>query len=114
MRAARGLDELPEVFSQLVNAAAGRAGDGYHSAGIGGGERGKRRVGREQIALAEDDDVGLGVERLAVRLDLPAERVVGGLGIGRVERNHEGEHAGALDVLEKLEAESPALVGALD
>src|SRR5687768_4368382 len=108
------LHELPELFLEIVETAAGGARDGEDPPGV-------RRVDcrdvgdrRKQIALGENQDVRLVVERAAVEAYLLPQTAVRRLRIRMVQRHQEGQHAGALDVLKELEPESLARVCALD
>src|SRR5688572_12436615 len=80
------LNEAPERLLEIVEPGAGRAGDGDRIRRARRGDLREPRVGREEVALAQDHQVRLLVERLAVAPDFLAERLVGGLRIGTVER----------------------------
>src|SRR5688500_18706642 len=62
------LHELPELFIEIVETAAGGARDGEDPAGIGGIERRDVGVRRKQVALRQNHDVRL-VDRRSTRLN---------------------------------------------
>ena len=68
----------------------------------------------EQVPLGQHDHVGPVGQRRGILPDLAPQLVVDRLRVLGVERHQEREHAGALDVLQELEAEPLPLVRPLD
>src|SRR5258708_4246015 len=104
---------LPPAAQQLLQSLATGRRNRHH------GKRarrvdGRRRIVAQQIHLREDDAIWLLREVDRIRLDLRAKLVELSLPVHRVDRYHEGEDACALDMPEKLKAESLAFVRPFD